>query len=272
MGSSNPVRPVAVERIVPLDPTMVRVTLRATDGSVPEALRVHAGYCRLVFPDDRAGAPVWPRVFTYSRWHDGGRFDIDFVRHGGSGPAAKWLPEARAGDVIGWRHGGPPKLTLDADLPGPVVLIGDATARPVISALLERAQAGLCGDVVLLLPHVDGQFPLAAPAGVSVRTVASAAACEKALRRLALPPTTTVFAALEAGAMRAVRRIALDEHSLPRERVFTSGYWKAGLSAEEIDAEKRRPDWFGDAADHFAHGYPERSNGRKASAVDPRTR
>jgi NADPH-dependent ferric siderophore reductase len=252
MGSSEPLRTVAVERIFQLDPTMVRVTLRATGGAVPEALRLHAGHCRLVFPDNRTGAPAWPRVFTYRRWHEDGRFDIDFARHGGTGPAARWITQARAGDMIGWRHGGAPKLTLAADLPGPVALIGDATARPVISALLEQAQAGLRGHVLLLLPHLEGPLPLAAPAGVTVRTVASAAACEAAFWRLKLPPTTTLFAALEAGTMRALRRIALDEHCLPRERVFTSGYWKAGLSAEEVDTAKRRPDWFGDRTEVVA--------------------
>ncbi|MCU0906291.1 MAG: siderophore-interacting protein [Rhodobacteraceae bacterium] len=241
-----------VERVAPLGAAMARVTLRAIGGPVPLAVRTHAGHCRLLFPDHAADGGARPRVFTYRRWHADGGFDIDFALHGGTGPAARWIARAKVGDRLGWKHGGAPKLSLTAELPGPVVLIGDATAQPVISALLERAPAGLRGHVLLLSTHLEGLLPLAAPAGVAVRTVASAAACEAALRRLTLSPATTLFAALEAGAMRALRRIALEELRLPHAQVFTSGYWKAGLSAEEVDDAKRRPDWFGDAPSHMA--------------------
>jgi NADPH-dependent ferric siderophore reductase len=253
MGSSDPVRGVEVSRVAPLGTAMARVTLQATDGPVPEAARTHAGHCRLLFPDDAAHGDAFggarPRVFTYRRWHADTGFDIDFALHGGTGPAARWIARATVGDRLGWMHGGPPKLTLDAPLPGPVVLIGDATALPVISALLERAHPGLHGHAILALPDIAGLLPLTAPTGVTIAHVPSDHAALDVLQGLAVTSDTTVFAALEADAMRGVRRFALDRLRVPRARAFTSGYWKAGLATEDLAAAKRRADWFGDPED-----------------------
>ena len=256
MGSNDSLRAVRVGRIVPLDPTMVRVTF-AADGPVPEAVRVPAGHCRLRFPDDADPARLWPRVFTYRRWHPDGRFDVDFALHGGTGPAARWIARAVPGDVIGWTHGGAPKLTLGSAPEGPILAYGDATARPVISALLERAHPGLTGQVFLELPRAARAWPVPAPPGVSIhvlRSVTPAATVDTVKARLALRPAT-VLVACEASRMRALRRFVLDELRVQKARVFTSGYWKAGLATEAVDAEKRRPDWFGDRVDTMA---PER--------------
>jgi len=247
MGSSDALRPVRVERIGPLDPTMTRVTFGMVDGQVSETVRAHAGHCRLHFPD-AGGSAVWPRVFTYRRWHPDGRFDVDFALHGGNGPAARWLARARPGDIIGWRHGGPPKLSLERPRRDPVVLFADASALPVVSALVEQAHRELRGHVILDLAEAADPGPLDAPAGVPVRVLRPSDGIDRGgmLHGLRLPPAATLFVACEAGMMRRLRRIALADLDVPRERVFASGYWKAGLSTEEVDQAKRRPEWFDD--------------------------
>ena len=259
MGSSDPLRAVRVERIVPLDPTMVRVTFAAVDGSIPDEVRIPAGHCRLFFPDARDPTRRWPRVFTYRRWHANGSFDVDFALHSGTGPAALWIACATLGDSLGWKHGGGPKLRLEAAPSGPLFAFGDATALPVISALLERAHPLLTGHVILDLPGAAYPATLAAPPRVSVRHLGDAIPSEAAaiMRALDNAAPAMVFVACEAGRMRHLRRIALDELRLPRERVFTSGYWKAGLSTEEVELAKQRPDWFGDASS-TASGEPVR--------------
>lgn len=248
MGSSDPVRAARVERIVPLDPTMTRVTFAVVEGDVADQVRTHAGHCRLFFPDAAAPARLWPRVFTYRRWHADGSFDVDFALHGGTGPAALWIARAAAGDVIGWKHGGAPKATLRLATDGPLLAFGDATALPVISALLERAHPRLKGQVFLDLPRAARPGPISAPPGVSVHILPSETpfGTVETLRASSAGRPATVFAACEAERMRALRRFVLDELRVARDRVFTSGYWKAGLTTEEVDVEKRRPDWFGD--------------------------
>ncbi len=204
MGSSDPVRAARVERIVPLDPTMTRVTFAVVEGDVADQVRAHAGHCRLFFPDAAAPARLWPRVFTYRRWHADGSFDVDFALHGGTGPAALWIARAAAGDVIGWKHGGAPKATLRLATDGPLLAFGDATALPVISALLERAHPRLTGQVFLDLPRAARPGPISAPPGVSVHILP----CEtpfgtvETLRALSAGRPATVFAACEAERMR----------------------------------------------------------------------
>jgi NADPH-dependent ferric siderophore reductase len=66
------------------------------------------------------------------------------------------------------------------------------------------------------------------------------------VRRTAPDNLSAAFVACEAGLMRALRRLAIDEFGIRRDRLFTSGYWKAGITTEEVDTAKRRPDWFAD--------------------------
>jgi NADPH-dependent ferric siderophore reductase len=248
MGSSDPIRPVRVERIVQLDPTMVRVTFAVVGCPAPAEVRIPAGHCRLIFADAKDPARRWPRVFTYRKWHPDGHFDVDFALHSGTGPAALWIARAAVGDVIGWKHGGGPKLTLEDAPAGPLLAFGDATALPVISALLEHAHPRLKGLLFLDLPPAARPEPIDAPPGIMVRLLHPRTTSDalEDVRGLGLVHPATVFVACEAGRMRALRRLALDDLRVAREHVFTSGYWKAGLTTEEVDAAKRQPEWFGD--------------------------
>lgn len=248
MGSIDPVRMVRVERVVQLDPTMMRVTFAALDGGTSHEIRCHAGHCGLFFPGSGDTSQTWPRVFTYRRWHTDGRFDVDFVTYAGSGPAARWSAAARVGDCIGWRHGGGPKTSLAPSPSGPWLVFGDATALPVISALLERAHRQLRGAVFLYLPQAAMPEPLDLPPAMSLHVLRQTDGGDpvKAVRRATGNDLAAAFVACEAGLMRALRRLVMDEFHLARDRVFTSGYWKVGISTEEVDAAKRRPDWFAD--------------------------
>ena len=102
--------------------------------------------------------------------------------------------------------------------------------------------------MVLDLARAACPPPIHAPSGVSVWRLRQATLSEtlEAVQTHGANRPATVFVACEAGRMRALRRLALDEWRVPQERVFTSGYWKAGLSSEQVDAAKRLPDWFGD--------------------------
>jgi NADPH-dependent ferric siderophore reductase len=274
MGSSDRIRQVRVERIVALEPAMVRVTFAVIGGAAPTDVRIPAGHCRLIFADATDPARQWPRVFTYRRWHADGRFDVDFALHSGTGPAALWIARAAVGAVIGWTHGGGPKLTLEGAPAGPFLAFGDATALPVISALLAHAHPRLAGRIFLDLPPAARPESIDAPPGISVRLLhprTTSEALDDVRSRSPCRPAT-VFVACEAGRMRALRRLVLDELRVAQERVFTSGYWKAGLTTEEVDAAKRRPDWLGDVADpmtsdrHRAAGQETPPAGRRHPA------
>jgi NADPH-dependent ferric siderophore reductase len=245
MRSSDTAVTVRVERVLPLDPVTTRVTFRPTGGRGQMVAPLAGGYCRLGFPDSVAGTRT--RVFTYRRVHPDGSFDVDFARHAGDGPAARWIARAGQGDEIGWHHGGPPKLSLNKPGSGPFLLWGDATALPLIAALLETAHADCTATVVLDLPQAAAPDLRSDLSGVQVmaRRNADSRTDEEILRSLTRD-TGLFFVAGEAGKMRWLRRCALDRLGLPKERVLTSGYWMAGRTAEDVDELKQRRDWFGD--------------------------
>jgi NADPH-dependent ferric siderophore reductase len=251
MASSEGFHAVRVERVRPLDPTMRRVTFAPIDGEALPQDRPHGGHCRLRFPECGTGAPARPRAFTYRHWHADGRFDVDFVFHAGDGPAARWLRQTHPGDRIAWRHGGPPKISLDRPADDRTILVSDLSGLPVMAALAERAHPVRQVELLLLAPpearpdiaHTDGR-------PFTVRQLSSPDAVEAHLCRHASPHDTLVFAACEASQMRRYRRLLLDDLGLPGSRVITSGYWKDGLTTEEVDLAKRRPDWFGDESPH----------------------
>ena len=251
MASSDPARAVRVERVAPLGPTMRRVTFAPEGDPQPQEMRPHGGHCRLLFPDPQDATVPRARAFTYRRWHADGRFDVDFAVHDGGGPAAGWLRRVAPGDVIGWRHGGPPKVTLDDPSAYESFLVGDATALPLVSALLETAEATRPIRVLLLpdahgaLPRIDPSRPVLVEACRDVEDI-------EARLRMSLRRHSLFLSACEAGVMRRLRRFVLDEMGLDRSQVFTSGYWKAGLTTEQVNIAKRDASWFGDV--EFADG------------------
>lgn len=86
--------------------------------------------------------------------------DLDFVLHGDTGPASAWATTAVAGDEVVLV--GPNALAAEVGgiewHPGDastVLLAGDETAVPAISAILESLPSHVSGHAFLEVPHVD---------------------------------------------------------------------------------------------------------------------
>ncbi|MFF2496108.1 siderophore-interacting protein [Agromyces sp. NPDC058064] len=124
-------------------------------------------------PDERRN-PI--RTYTIRDARPGqGELDVDFVAHGDSGPASRWIARAEAGERMlliapdatsdepsgGWEwHPGDASTLLIA---------GDETAVPAVSAILEQLPADAQGAVFLEVPDAADALELRAPAGVSVQ-------------------------------------------------------------------------------------------------------
>ncbi|WP_328683189.1 siderophore-interacting protein [Streptomyces sp. NBC_00343] len=173
--------------------------------------------------------------------------DIDFVLHEPAGPASRWASRAGAGDrvvllgpavadnrAIRFR---PPE---DADL---VVLWGDETAVPAASAILEGLPAGTRARVWLEVQHAGDIQDLATDADAEVtwlvrenQGVEGAPMALGALRDAQLPSAERpyVWIAGEAGQVKALRRHFVGERGFDRRRVTFVGYWRQGLSEEQL--------------------------------------
>lgn len=185
---------------------------------------------------------------------DPDEIDIDFALHGlepdarvPAGPASRWASGARAGDrvillgpavadnrAIRFR---PP---ADADL---VVLWGDETALPAVSAILESLPAGLRVRAWLEVAHAGDIQDLATPADAEItwlvrddHTAGKPPLALDALRGARLPPAEAPYAwiAGESGCVRQLRRHLVGERGIDRRRVTFVGYWRQGLTEEQL--------------------------------------
>ncbi|WP_369246776.1 siderophore-interacting protein [Streptomyces sp. R41] len=176
--------------------------------------------------------------------------DIDFALHGvepgaatPAGPASLWASRAAVGDrvvllgpaiednrAIRFR---PPE---DTDL---VVIWGDETAAPAASAILEslpegtRVRAWLevhhAGDIQDLVTSADAEITWLVRADGSPMAVDTVRAAQ-------LPPAEAPYAwiAGESGQVKELRRHLVRERGIDRRRVTFVGYWRRGLSEEQL--------------------------------------
>lgn len=180
--------------------------------------------------------------------------DIDFVLHGvepgagaPAGPASRWASRATAGDrvvllgpavednrAIRFR---PP---ADTDL---IVLWADETALPAASAILESLPADTRVRAWLEVERREDvqDLSVAADAEITwlVRDSGSPMAAD-AVRASRLPSAERPYAwiAGESGCVKEMRRHLVRERGIDRRRVTFVGYWRRGLTEEQLREEE----------------------------------
>lgn len=258
MNAADGPRPVdllTVTAVTSVTPAMRRVTLTAPADVVAAA----GPTLTLLVPRVGDSAPRWPEVARDGRivWPQGshgvsmrrytarrqdpaaGEIDIDFVLHG-DGPAAAWAAGARTGDVLGVASSAPL-----GDAPADwLLLVGDETALPAISRILDAAAPGTRGIALVEVAGPEEEQPLPAPAGVSVRWLHRGGAepgvqslLADAVAGLDPPSGGGVFAwvAAESAAVRAVRADLRDRWGLRRGHHHAIGYWRRGRAMSDAD-------------------------------------
>lgn len=190
--------PVAVARIERLGESFLRVTF---SGDSLENFHF-AGLdqrIKLVLPHEQTGVSGFPRATDdwYAIWRNtpedercvlrtytvraarDGEIDVDFVIHGDSGPATRWVNNASVGDEL--LVVGPDSRSLDPDddrivggvefdqgTARRVLLAGDETAAPAICSILESLPRKARGQVFIEVPTESDILPVNGPGGVTV--------------------------------------------------------------------------------------------------------
>ncbi|MFC7840222.1 siderophore-interacting protein [Streptomyces sp. NPDC057382] len=184
---------------------------------------------------------------------DPDEIDIDFVlhgvgpgAHGEAGPAARWAARTAAGDrvlllgpavadnrAIRFR---PP---ADSDL---VVVWGDETAVPAASAVVESLPAGTRARVWLEVPRAGDVQDLATAAQAEITWLVRDEGAPTALdavraAEFGAAERPYVWLAGESGCVKELRRHFVAERGVDRHRVTFVGYWRRGVSEEQLRAE-----------------------------------
>ncbi|MCU1527471.1 MAG: hypothetical protein JWP75_1234 [Frondihabitans sp.] len=186
---------VSVSAITRLSPSFVRITFAAaslsdfaTDG-LDQRIKIvlpHPQHDFAHFPFDGEWYTAWRtlpdserntiRTYTARAIRPArGEVDVDFVSHGEAGPASAWVERARVGDqlvIVGPdAQSGSSRVGVEWEPSGAstVLLAGDETSVPAVSAILEAMPQHSRGQVFLEVPSLDDVLPLSAPRSVDVR-------------------------------------------------------------------------------------------------------
>jgi NADPH-dependent ferric siderophore reductase len=155
--------------------------------------------------------------------------DIDFVLHGPEGPGSRWAMHARPGDTVAFLghqgvHCVPPGTRWQ-------LLVGDETAIPAIASIIESAPPGtVIRAFVEADPSEWQRFSTAASADVEWFTDGLL----DAVRTSVLPDGGYAWLAGESGLVRSVRRQLVGECGFDRRCVTFTGYWRRGMSEEDV--------------------------------------
>ncbi|MFC9244470.1 siderophore-interacting protein [Streptomyces sp. NPDC057136] len=171
--------------------------------------------------------------------------DIDFALHEDGGPACRWATAAAPGQLI--KALGPAvedntavrfRPPQDTDW---VLIWADETALPAASAALEWLPAGMRALVWLEVQHTEDRQALNTAARAKINWLVRderAPSAVDAVRAAELPAGTPyVWIAGESSEVRALRRHLVREREFDRKRVTFVGYWRRGLSEEQLRAE-----------------------------------
>ncbi|WP_433871717.1 siderophore-interacting protein [Saccharopolyspora sp. CA-218241] len=256
--SRPPARDLQVLRTAELSPSMRRITLGGDElsgfldehtGPNIKVFVPQQGQQRPVLPtlDVETGRYRWPeadqrptmRTYTVRRYDEAnGELDVDFVMHGEHGVASNWARRAQPGDHLGvMGPGGKSCRTAEWYL-----LLGDETALPAISAIVEQLPPTACGQVFVELGDSADQQHVECPPDLRWtwlhRGGAPAGRSEQlfdAVRSVDLPDGADVSAwvAGESGVVRGIRKHLRTDRGLDASSVLAIGYWKQGLAETE---------------------------------------
>jgi NADPH-dependent ferric siderophore reductase len=192
---------------------------------------------------------VRPPMRTYTiRNHreSAGEVDVDFVLHGDTGPASRWANRARTGDrvvicgpnaavvpTVGYEY----RPVADSDWR---LLVGDETALPAISGILESFAPGEKAMVFVEVPDEADVQPIATQGDVEVTWLPRTGAGDGiglSLRRAVtearfLAGRPYAWLAGESSTVTALRRHLVRERNVARDSVTFLGYWRRGGSIE----------------------------------------
>ncbi len=189
---------------------------------------------------------VRPAIRTYThRGLDAKRKEIwiDFVAHGDEGPASAWAIHAQEGDVLGvMMHDGKSELYAPADW---YLLAGDATAIPVLAAILEDLPSTAKGVVVIEVQGKEDEQRLTTAAGMDVHWLHRSDFQKKSpladfVKGLSLPENDKFgYVAAEFESVKEIRSYLRKEKGWKREELYAYSYWKAGSAEDQSTGERR---------------------------------
>lgn len=194
-------------------------------------------------PMDKA---IRPTIRTYT--HRGINLDrneiwIDFVAHGDEGPASAWAITAKTGDTLGvlMKHGKTELYGVAANY----LLVGDATAIPVLGAILEDLPASAKGICMIEVHGSEDIQQLDTKADIDFiwlhNDMPQKGSLLADLVKIRSLPQQDKFAyvAAEFSTVKEIRNYLRKDLGWERKELYAYSYWKAGVSEDKSATDRR---------------------------------
>lgn len=189
-------------------------------------------------------AEIKPTIRTYT--HRGINLQsneiwIDFVAHGDEGPASAWAISCKTGDLLGVLM----KDGKSALYPQRThyLLIGDATAIPVLSAILEDLPPSARGTCIIEVGSSADKQLLSTQAQIEFIWLTHDSTKDtlvQAVKQQALAESDRfAFVAAEFNTVKALRHYFRKEQAWSQDELYAYSYWKRG-SAEDKSTTARQ--------------------------------
>lgn len=169
---------------------------------------------------------------------------IDFVFHGDEGPASYWAHKAAPGDFLGVAM----KMKSSPLVPETdwYLLIGDATAIPVLSCILESLPAKAGGKCILEVATVADIHTDLKHEGIEIEWLINPHPEQGSLladeaKKVALPVGAGTFAylAAEYRTVKELRWHFREELRWDAKQFYAYSYWKAGVAEDQSVADRQ---------------------------------
>ena len=169
---------------------------------------------------------------------------IDFVAHGDDAPASGWVSHAQVGDQLA-------VLMTPKDKPlypaaDHFLLVGDATAIPVLSAILESLPDTASAQCIIEVHDKEDEQDLLTLANVKMTWLHNphpmqGSQLANRVKSLTLPTieqSRFAFVAGEFSSVKAIRHYLKKELDWSKDELYAFSYWKSGI-AEDKSAKDR---------------------------------
>jgi NADPH-dependent ferric siderophore reductase len=168
---------------------------------------------------------------------------IDFVNHGEAGPASAWALRAQAGDKLGiMMRTAPTELYPLVDW---YLLVGDATALPVLGRILETLPAQASGTCIIEVPGKEDEQSLYSPADIDFRwqhnpDPLQGSELAEVVKTIAVPEGSKFgFVAAEFASVKMIRHFLRKEKNWTQQELYAYSYWKAGVAEDESKSDRQ---------------------------------
>lgn len=172
---------------------------------------------------------------------------IDFVIHGENaeeGPASNWALTAQKGDVLGvLMKNGKSELYPFAEY---YMLVGDATALPVLASILEDLPSEAKATCILEVYDKADEQIFSTRATVNYtwlhqKNHLGESRLSEEVKKLQLPEENRfAYVAAEFSAVKKIRHYLRKEKSWNRDELYAYSYWKSGVAEDKSVSERQK--------------------------------